>query len=159
MNAHAKHELQTILNCSIQDITNRFAGIQLLEENTALSDDICTVHTVLEGGHPAALLLCADTALLTRLARIIMRRDSVTPQDVEDVATEYFNIICGRVAAGIFQAAHIPSRFQSPRFRMGRYVPESGSPCQCVLNYNSGNNERAQLIYMGLLSPNEASSV
>lgn len=155
MNARIKHELQAILNCSIQDITSRFAGIQLLEEDTALSDDICTVHTILEGGHPAALLLCADTALLTRLAKIIMRRENVTPQDVEDVATEYFNIICGRVAAGIFQTAHIPSRFQSPRFRTGRYLPESASACRCVLNYTSGNNERAQLIYMGLLSPSE----
>ena len=158
MNTCAKHELQSILNCSMQDITNRFAGIQLLEENTDLSDDICTVHTIMEGGHRAALLLCADTALLTRLARIIMHRDTVTPKDVEDVATEYFNIICGRVAAGIFQTAHIPSRFHSPRFRTGRYLPESSSSCQCVLNYNSGNNERAQLIYMGLLSSSDSPS-
>lgn len=158
MNACVKHELQSILNCSMQDITSRFAGIQLQEEKTALSDDICTVHTVLEGGPPAALLLCADTALLTRLAKIIMHRDAVTPRDIEDVATEYFNIICGRIAAGIFQVAHIPSRFQSPSFRTGLYLPESDPDRQCVLNYTSGDNEGAHLIYMGLLSPNNPPS-
>lgn len=153
MNACVKHELQSILNHSIQDITSRFAGIQLQEENTTLSNDICTVHTVLEGSRPAALLLCADTALLTRLARSIMHRDVVTPRDIEDVATEYFNIICGRIAAGIFQAAHIPSRFQSPLFRTGLYLPESDPERQCVLHYTSGDNEGAHLIYMGLLPP------
>ena len=152
MNAHAEQELHAILNHSMQDTTRRFAGIQLLNETAAPSDDTCTVHTVLEGGHRAVLLLCADTALLTRLARTIMRREAVTAQDIEDVATEYFNIICGRVAAGLFQAAHISSRFQSPRFRTGRYLPQVDSTCRCVLNYNSGNDERMQLIYMGLLT-------
>ena len=158
MNAYPKHKLQTILNGSMRDITSRFAGIQLLEEPTALSDDICTVHTVLEGGRPAALLLCADTALLTRLARIIMHRENVTARDIEDVATEYFNIICGRIAAGIFQAAHVPSRFRSPCFRKGLYLPESDPDCRCVLHYTSGNKEGAHLIYMGLLSPDNPPS-
>lgn len=151
MNACAEQDLHAILNRSMRDTTRRFAGIQLQDETAAPSDNICTVHTVLEGGHRAVLLLCADTALLVRLARTIMRRESVTPREVEDVATEYFNIICGRVAAGLFQAAHISSRFQCPRFRTGRYLPQTDSARRCVLSYSSGNNERIQLIYMGPL--------
>ena len=84
-------QMKDVLNHSIQDTTNRFAGIQLVEQNAELSDDICTVHTMLEGNHRAALLLCADTALLTQLAQNILHSQKVTPQDVEDVAKEYLN--------------------------------------------------------------------
>lgn len=77
----------------MREITKRFAGIDLLEEEAALSDDICTVYTVLEGNQRAALLLSADTPLLIRLAQHIMHSQTVTQQDIEDVATEYFNVI------------------------------------------------------------------
>ena len=90
-----KQELKHVLNCSIQDVTSRFAGIELTEGDAALSDDICTVHTILEGNCRGALLLCADTALLTRVAQKIMGSENVTLRDIEDVATEYFNVICG----------------------------------------------------------------
>ena len=153
-----KQELEQVLNCSIQDTTSRFAGIKLIKGNAALSDDICTVHTILEGRHRGALLLWADRTLLTRLAQRIIGSEKVTPGDVEDVAKEYFNVICGRVAAGIFQATRVPSRFQIPRFRAGRYHPQEGAPCQCVLNYDSVNHGRIQFAYVSLQPPRETRS-
>lgn len=153
VNLLAQKELQTVLSRSVQDITCRFAGIQLWEQECPLSDDICTVYTTFDGGHHAALLLCADTPLLARLARKILHSESVTPRDIEDVATEYFNIICGQVVAGLFQAARISSRFHSPVFHLGRYLPEEKPVSRCVLNYSSHNNERIQLVHLGLLSP------
>ena len=153
-----KQELKHVLNCSIQDVTSRFAGIELTEGDAALSDDICTVHTILEGNCRGALLLCADTALLTRVAQKIMGSENVTLRDIEDVATEYFNVICGRVVAGIFQTTRVSSRFQIPRFLTGRYLPEERASCQCVLNYNGGNNERMQFSYVGLHAPKESQS-
>lgn len=143
-------KLQAILSGSLQDTTLRFAGIRIWEDVAAPSDDICTVHTILESSRPAALLLHADRALLTRLARAIMRQDILSPQDVEDVATEYFNIVCGRVVAGLFEATHMSACFQSPSFHLGRYLPQTASACRCVLNYAGGDNERMQLIYLGL---------
>lgn len=143
-------KIKQVLNQSMQDLTSTFAGIELSQDDSALSDDICTVHTMLEGNHQAFLVLCADTALLTRLAQNIMCQDEVTAQDIEDVATEYFNVICGGIAAGLFQVAHVSSRFQSPQFLTGRYIPEGDEACQYVLSYNGGNNEAMQLIYMGL---------
>ena len=41
-------ELQEIIHQCMQDTTIRFAGIDLLQEETALSDNVCTVHTTLE---------------------------------------------------------------------------------------------------------------
>ena len=151
-------ELKDVLNRSIQDTTSRFAGIQLVEQNAELSDDICTVHTILEGNRRAALLLCADTALLKRLAQNILHTPQVPSQDVEDVAKEYLNIICGQVVAGLFQVARITSRFQIPNFRTGLYLPEEKADGQCVLNYDSGEHGKIRLICMGPFIPERSQS-
>lgn len=148
MNLAIQQALSDVLNRSVQDTTNLFAGLELCEHSASLSDDICTVHTTFDGGHCGTLLLCADTALLSRLARKVMRSDAVTWQDVEDVAIEYFNIICGRLVGGLFQAAHVSSRFQIPCFRMGRYLPDENSVCKCVLNYSISEKENLQFIYL-----------
>lgn len=150
-----QHEFENVLDCSIQDITSRFAGIELTQGGGPRSDDTCTVHTILEGQHRGALLLWADTALLIRVAQKVMGSETVTPRDVEDVATEYFNVICGRVAAGIFQASRVSSRFCSPSFRTGRYLPEEEAPCRCALHY-SGGDEGIQIAYVGPFSPENA---
>ena len=152
-------ELKNVLDRSIQDTTSRFAGIQLQEQDVELSDDICTVHTILEGEHSSALLLCADTTLLTRLAQNIMHSSEVTLQDIEDVAKEYLNIICGQVVAGLFRTARVTSRFQIPRFRVGGYLPKEQTACQCVLNYNGGEHGGIRLICMGPVIPDHSQSV
>ena len=152
-------EVHCVLDRSMQDITKRFAGIQLMKDDVGLSENVCTVHTVLEGEHRAALLLHADMALLVRLAQNVMKQETVTSQDIEDVATEYFNVLCGRVAAGFFQIAHIPSRFQTPRFRPGKFIPESKSSCRHILTYNSEKDGSMQLICVGLPPNDEKNSI
>lgn len=150
---HPYRSMEGILNECMREITRRFAGIELQEKNSALSDDTCTVHTVLEGPHRAALLLCADTPLLIKLAQHIMHSQSVTQQDIEDVATEYFNVICGRIVAGLFQTTKVASRFQTPQFRPGCYLPEESTNSRYVLNYTDGDNQTAHLILVRLLTP------
>lgn len=158
MTAAVQQDLRSVLNHSIQDITTRFAGIQLLEQDTSLSSDVCTVHTTWEGGHRATLVLRADRALLTRLTQAIMHAEAVTPKDIEDVSTEYFNIICGRIAGRLFQTAHISSRFQIPRFYLGSYLPDEDSACRYVLNYTSDQRESVQLVFIKPVS-HEASKL
>lgn len=158
MKNFAHRELKNVLNHSIQETTSRFAGIQLQEQDVELSDDICTVHTILEGDHRSVLLLCADTVLLTRLAQNIMHSSKVTLQDIEDVAKEYLNIICGQVVAGLFRTAQITSRFQIPSFRVGLYMPEEQAACQCVLNYNGGDQGSVRLICLGPFIPDHLQS-
>lgn len=152
MTVQISHEYLDALNQCIQETTSRFAGIELQPGTVALSDDTCTIHTILESTGRTAVLLCADRALLMRLARRIMRQDRVTAQDIEDVATEYFNVVCGRISAGIYRLAHISSRFQVPRFRTGRYRPEELTANHCILHYTGGKNENAQLVFIPLTS-------
>ena len=119
MNLCVEQKLQDILSSSLQDTTIRFAGIRIWEDEAAPSDDICTVHTVLEGRRPAALLLHADRAFLVRLAQAIMHQSVLSTRDVEDVATEYFNIVCGRVVAGLLKRIMSQPAFKVPVSSLG----------------------------------------
>ena len=143
-------EIQDILDHGMCDVTHQIGRFPLQKQDRVLSGDICTVHTTFEGGYQAALALCADTALFARLARNVMRSENVSQQDIRDVATEYFNIICGRVVAGLFQSVRVSSRFRIPCFRPGPYLPEEKPICSCVLKYHCACQEHAHLIYMGL---------
>lgn len=149
MNKEISEEFRETLSRSVQEITRRFAGIELTETEQPLSEDTCTIHTVLEGEDRADLLLCADTALLIRLARNIMCRDAVTAQDIEDVATEYFNVVCGRIARLIVPPPHKNSRFRIPRFYAGTYLPEGDPASRWSIGYNNTQHESLQLIYLG----------
>lgn len=156
MTAQRLTELQDALHQCVQDTTSRFGGIHLMRKDTPLSNDVCTVHTILEGNCRTAVALCADTALLVRLARNIMCQEQVSDLDVQDVAMEYFNVICGRITAVLYETARIASRFQAPRFHTGAYIPEALPASRCVLGYSGGANENAQLIFLGLLAPDQA---
>lgn len=150
MGTTIQQQLLHVLHTSIQDTTHRFAGISLSETSGSLSDDICTVHTTWEGDHKAVLLMRADRALLTRLTQNILHSNTVAPQDIEDVATEYFNIICGQVVSRFYQVSQTPSRFQVPRFHSGSYLPKDHIACRCVLNYTNSECGNVQLAFLGL---------
>lgn len=147
MNPLTQTEIQGILNCVMQDITNRLTQIYLCEQDAALSGDICTVHTTFEGGYHATLTLRVDKALMHRLTQRAMQQEQVAPEDVEDFTKEYFNVICGQVVAKLFQTAHISSRFHIPSYCAGCGMPVEGGTCRCVLNYVSSCREGVQLIH------------
>lgn len=146
MNSCGSHEFRQSLSRSMRDITRCYAGIELTENALPLAEDACTVHTVLEGDCRADLLLCADTALFARLARNIMCQEAVTTQDIADVATEYFNVVCGRIIALLFQQGHGSPRFRIPCFHPGRYLPEGVPDCRWDIGYNSPHNESLHLV-------------
>lgn len=140
-------EIQNVLDQVMQDMTKRIGGICLRKRETMLSGDMCTIYTTFEGSYRGALILCADTMFWTRLARYVMQEDIVDPNDFEELAKEYFNVVCGQIAAGLYRISHSPSRFRIPVFYMGRYIPIAEGEEQNVINYTSDQNEGAQLIH------------
>ncbi len=147
MNTISQAQFQEILDQVLQDITEQVAGIHLCpQENLPINEDMCTLYTNFEGGYQASLTLCAEVALLTRLTQYMMQEEHIAPQDIEDFAKEYFNVLCGQIAAGLFNATHIASRFGVPNFHFGCYTPD-GTGEQLVLNYTSDKNENAQVIH------------
>lgn len=140
-------EVQNVLDSVMRDITNRVANIQLCKKDSALSNQICTVHTDFEGPCHASLTLCADTSMFVRLTKHVMQSEAVAPQDIEDFSKEYFNVICGQLVSHLSRRAHLHSRFCIPKFYTGLYLPDSQNASQLVLRYTSNCNECAQLIY------------
>ena len=144
-----QREIPKILDRVMQNISSHVIDIRLCDQPRPLTDDqICTIHTKFEGGYCGILVLYTDMELLLRLVRDLIPENEISPQDVEDFAKEYFNVICGQIVSQLFEATHIASRFHIPTFCRGKYVPEGlRGGGQCVRNYVSRYNEGAQLIH------------
>ena len=144
--ALTKEKLAQILDQALQDVTERTAGVRLHQGEQPLGEDLCTVHITFDKGFSTSLTLCADTALLARMARNALGEEALTDQDLEDFGKEYFNILCGKIAAVLFQNTKVPARFSVPAFYRGRYAPENHQ-AQFMLTYANEHQEGAQLTH------------
>ena len=146
MNTLTKEMLEQILDQALQDVTERTAGVRLVQGDQPLGEDLCTVHITFDQGFDTSLTLCADTSLLARMARNSFHEEAVTPEDVEEFSKEYFNVLCGKVTGAIHRATQATVHFGTPAFYHGRYQPE-GQEAQFVLTYADELREGAQLIH------------
>jgi len=148
----SEERLHTIYDQSTREVTEKTSGILL--SKTVLLDgkvdpfhgDICTVYTIFEKNAHSGLALCTETALLVRLTQRMMRSEHVAFQDVEDFTKEYFNVLCGHIAASLFRDTKIAVRFQIPVFYRGKYQPEDQEE-SFMLYFLSDKNEGFQLIH------------
>lgn len=138
--------LDTVFDEATRQITEAVAGIRLSRGNVIPGGELCTVYAAFERGFSSSLSLCANASLFIQLTQNIMESDQVTSQDVEDFTKEYFNILCGNIAAKLFQITKVASRFEIPSFHRGRYQPENHQD-QFVINYFSDKNEGVQLTH------------
>ena len=141
-----------IMDRVMQDITNPIDQIHPEGQNMDLSEDVCMVQTTFEGGHQGSLTLCVDTALLTRLAKQVLEEETVAPEDLEDFAKEYFNVICGQIVARLFQLTKTVSRFHIPCVCTGLQKPNKGGVGCHVLNYTNNCHEGVRLIHQAKLA-------
>ena len=139
-------KLQEVLDKITQEVTEMVAGIRLYQAVITPGEKTCTVHADFHSGFQCGLSMCADLALFTRLTQYMMQQEEIQQQDIEDFVKEYFNVLCGHIAAGLFQATMIASRFDVPSFHTGFYQPESMQE-QITLNYASDKNESVQLTH------------
>ena len=144
--AMTKEMLEQILDQALQDVTERTAGVRLRQGDQPPGEDLCTVHITFDQGFDTSLTLCADTSLLSRMAGNAFHEENVTPDDLEEFSKEYFNVLCGKIAAAIFRTTQASAHFGSPVFYQGRYEPE-GQEIQFILTYSDGQREGAQLIH------------
>lgn len=145
----SREDLGRLLDQVTREITQREAGIILNQTGSipgGAEGEACTVYTSFNRGIDASLSLRADMSLFVRLACGMMQTEELSPQDVEEVAKEYFNVLCGHVLSRLFQLTRLPARFNVPSFCRGRHVVE-GTEEDIVLNYVGDRHERAQLIH------------
>lgn len=153
--AMSKEELEKILDEAVQDVTERTAGVRLRQGGQSPGEDLCTVQITFDRGFRTSLTLCADRELLYRMASISFHEESVSPEDLEEFSKEYFNVLCGRIAAAMFKATQVPAHFAPPVFYHGRYEPE-GQEIQFMLTYSDEYSKGAQFIHhVPCSGPNE----
>ena len=144
--AMSQQELADLMDQAVRKVTEQTAGIQLSPSGETLGENLCTVHITFSRGFHTSLTLCADTGLLVRMARNALGEEELSQQDVEDFCKEYFNILCGKIAAILFRTTNVPARFSVPVFYRGRYTPENHQT-QFMLTYADAQKESAQLTH------------
>lgn len=142
----SQEELEELLDSAVRTATRESAGVQLFHSGDVLGEDVCTVHITFTRGVYTRLALCADTALLSRMAHNIFGDDFNDREDLEDFSKEYFNVLCGKVSAYLKKTAQIATRFGVPEFYRGQYVPEDHQ-IQFVLTYSDDRREGAKLAH------------
>lgn len=144
--AMSQEELADLLDEAVREVTEQTAGVQLFPSGETPGENLCTVHITFSRGFHTSLSLCADTGLLLRMARNALGEEELTQQDIEDFCKEYFNILCGKIAAILFRMTSVPARFSVPAFYHGRYTPENHQT-QFMLTYADAQKEGAQLMH------------
>lgn len=144
--AMTQSELEEMLDRAVREVTEQAAGVQLYPGGGVLSEELFTVHISFRKGFHTSLTLCADTALLVRMAQNALGEERLSSRDLEDFGKEYFNILCGNIAAILFRNTKVPARFSVPEFYRGRYIPKDHR-MQFMLTYTNEHQEGAQLIH------------
>ena len=144
--AMPKEKLREVFDRITREVTQASVGIQLVEGGSGPGEDFCTVHIGFHQGFHSSLSLRADRRLLTRLSQAILQTEEISPQDLEDVTKEYFNVLCGHIAQMMYQVTRVVSRFDVPAFYRGDFSPE-GQREQFVLNYADDRKDAAQLVH------------
>lgn len=144
--AMPEEKLREVFDRITREVTQDAVGIHLEMGGAAPGDDLCTVHIGFKKGFHSSLSLRADTSMLARLTQSILHKENVTPQDLEDVAKEYFNVLCGHIAKALYQATSVACRFDVPSFYRGSFSPE-GHKEQFTLNYADDRSDAVQLVH------------
>lgn len=143
----SEDKLKEALDRIVRKVTEDSVGIRLTQGDAGPGEESCTVYISFNQGFRSSLSLRADTVMLIRLAQKVMKTERITPQDLEDVAKEYFNVLCGQIAAELYRTTRVAARFSVPAFHHGVYGPETHRE-QFALNYCDDRDKAAQLVHL-----------
>lgn len=138
--------LQEVFDKVVREVTEQEGGIHLYLKDTPPNGELYTVYAIFETGFHSSLSMCAEESMLIRLTQNMMEEEEITSEDLEDFTKEYFNVVCGQIAAKLFHVTRIASRFGLPIFYSGQYEPQDFQE-HFTLKYSSDNNEHAWLIH------------
>lgn len=145
--ALTQKELEEMLDAAVREVTESTTGLTLSQGGEPPDENSCTVHIAFKKGFRSSLSMRADTAMLASMTKNAIREEQVTPQDLEDFAKEYFNVLCGRVAGILYKLTKKSSRFSVPTFQWGEFEPKDQRQ-QFALNYSDDQSRSAQLIHL-----------
>lgn len=141
-----RENLVEIFDQITREITPQATGIRLRPDSAGPEGEIYTVFILFEKGFHMALSICAEKSMFIRTAQFMMQTEEISRQDIEDVAKEYINVLCGHFASRLFQLTRTPARFSVPAFHEGRCALD-GHQEDIVLTYSGDRDEHVQLIH------------
>lgn len=142
----SQEKLRELFDRVMRNVTEKESGILLYQDKGPPGGNLCTVYIVFEKGYRHSVSMCAEESIFTRITRHMLQEEVVGPQDVEDCAKEYCNVLCGHIAAELYRATKVASRFGLPVFCRGICQPKDHRR-QFEINYSSDRDERIQLIH------------
>lgn len=146
MDSLTQEEIQDVLNYVMVHTTKKMAGMQITTQPPSFSNNPCTVSAIFEGNCDLSLSLCADKLFFVRLAQEIFQDSNVSENDIEDVAKEYLNVICGRLITQVSSLIHKPTSFRFPVFQTGQHIFDGDPRYSCRSYYISDNNDNILLV-------------
>ena len=110
-----EHALVELIHRTVVDITRQIAKIdlRLCSQDPDPANELCTLHTTIDGDYHTELVLHADRALLHRLTENMMEAKTTDPEDMEEYSKEFFNVLCGHIVSEIFRRTKLPARFDT----------------------------------------------
>lgn len=107
----------------LRQLLETCAGIRACCAERRDMDEFAEVYAEIDGTYHARLSLRAGTRLWRALAENILGGPLTAPDDPEEYAKEFLNILCGRLVSDIFRLTHSPARFFPPRWTQGALPP------------------------------------
>ena len=143
-----EHALEELIHRTVVDITRQIAKIdlRLCSQDPDPANELCTLHTTIDGDYHTELVLHADRALLHRLTENMMEAKTTDPEDMEEYSKEFFNVLCGHIVSEIFRRTKLPARFHTPCFAYGD-TDEEKAKDKIRIRYASDQAERAELLH------------
>ncbi len=141
----SEEQLREFCSQAARSVTSQVGGIELGAGNGPPRGDARLVFAPFTKGIEIALALHAETGFFQRVCRCMMRREPADERDIEDAAKEYFNVLCGGVAAALYCVAKVAARFAIPTFHEGSYQPR-GWQEDWSMDFLGDNGEHARLI-------------
>ena len=108
--ALSQQSLEEMLDTVVREVTETTAGIRLYHDTQPPAGELCTIYITFQKGLHSGISLCAEAAMLRRMTQNFIQSEDVTLQDLEDFSKEYFNVVCGRVAAILFKTTRTGTR-------------------------------------------------
>lgn len=141
------HLNRSEINLMIGRITvwaaRKVAHIQLRMDQPAREPETscCTVYTTTKGAYQVRLALCANRKTLCRIMEGMLGEPSGDPDEMEEAAKEFFNVLCGNIVSEIARKYRVNVLFSPPQFALGGCPPPLGGPWEYMSFAGGGDVE------------------
>lgn len=111
-------EIDSLISRTTVWMARKVANIQLRMDRPTREPkpSCCAVYTTTKGAYQVQLVLCASRKTLRRIAQGMLGESSDDPEEIEEAAKEFLNILCGNIVSEIARRYRANVLFSPPHF-------------------------------------------